>query len=283
MLEAASGLSPEALSAIADLERRTLAVDGGRLKLEWGNLRRRSGEKVEDWLWWDGDQLLGFLGRYGFGGPKLEFTGMVDPAARRRGIGTALLDAGFAACAEEGLDDAWLIVPGGSEGGKAVVAKRGGELDHSEHALVLHGEPPSGRTDPAITLRDAVPDDVPELLRIADSAFDWTPPDIFDRLRSPTSWTVIFERDGQAVGTLRASLTDDVGAVHGFAVDKPLQGKGIGRDVLRRVCHDLRSRGASRIELEVAVENEHALGLYTSLGFEPVITEDYYTLVCRAQ
>ncbi len=283
MLEAARGLSPVALSAIADLERRVLAVDGGRLKLEWGVLRRRPEEKVDDWLWWDGDELLGFLGRYGFGGPKLELTGMVDPAARRRGIATALLDAALAVCAADGLDDAWLIVPGESVGGRALVAKRNGELDHSEHALVLNGEPPAGPTDPAITLRDASPEDVPELLRIADSAFDWTPPDIYDRLRSPTSWTVIVERDGRAVGTLRASLTDDVGAVHGFAVDKPLQGQGIGRDVLRRVCHDLRSRGADRVELEVAVENAHALGLYTSLGFEPVITEDYYTLSCRAE
>lgn len=283
MLEAAHGLSPVALSAIADLERRVLAVDGGRLKLEWGVLRRRTEEKVDDWLWWDGEQLLGFVGRYGFGGPKLELTGMVDPAARHRGIATALLDAALAACAADGLDDAWLIVPGDSVGGRALVAKRGGELDHSEHALVLNGEPASGPTDPAITLRDATPEDVPELLRIADSAFDWTPPDIYDRLTSPTSWTIIVERDGHAVGTLRASLTDDVGAVHGFAVDKPLQGKGIGRDVLRRVCHDLRSRGADRVELEVAVENEHALGLYTSLGFAPVITEDYYTLSCRAE
>jgi len=30
--------------------------------------------------------------------------------------------------------------------------------------------------------------------------------------------------------------------------------------------------------LEVAVENEHALGLYTSLGFTRVTTEDYYAV-----
>src|SRR4051794_1624093 len=208
---------------------------------------------------------------------------MVDPAARQRGIATALLDAALATCGEDGVEDVWLIVPGDSAGGQALVAKRAAELDHSEHALLLSGEPTPGPTDPAITLRDATPEDVPELLRIAESAFDWTPPDIYDRLRTPTSWTVLVERDGQAVGTLRASRHDDEGAVHGFAVDKPLQGKGIGRDVLRRVCHDLRARGAQRVGLEVAVENAHALGLYTSLGFEPVITEDYYTLPCRAR
>jgi ribosomal protein S18 acetylase RimI-like enzyme len=32
------------------------------------------------------------------------------------------------------------------------------------------------------------------------------------------------------------------------------------------------------VHLEVAVDNDHALGLYTSLGFAPISTEDYYTL-----
>jgi ribosomal protein S18 acetylase RimI-like enzyme len=283
VLEAARGLSPEALRALADLEQRTIAVDGGRLKLEWSSLRGRSGDKLEDFLWWDGDRLLGFAGIYAHGGPNAELAGMVDPAARRGGIATALLDAALAQLLDSGHDSVLLITPRSSVGGQALAAKRNAVLDHSEHALVLHGEPTPGRTDPAITLRNATNDDVPEIKRIFDAAFDWTPPDLFDRLSSPTSWTVLAERDGRAVGTLRASLHDDVGAVHGFAVDPPLQGKGIGRDVLRRTCHDLREQGAERVELEVDVANENALGLYTSLGFEPVISEDYYSVSCRPE
>jgi ribosomal protein S18 acetylase RimI-like enzyme len=44
------------------------------------------------------------------------------------------------------------------------------------------------------------------------------------------------------------------------------------------VCRRLRADGARRIGLEVEVDNEHALGLYTSLGFERVSTEDYFRL-----
>jgi ribosomal protein S18 acetylase RimI-like enzyme len=282
VLEAARGLSPDALRAIADLEGRTVAADGGRLKLEWATLRGRSGDKAEDFLWWDEDQLLGFAGIYAHGGPHAELTGMVDPAARRRGIGAALLGAALAQLREAGHESVLLIVPRSSPGGQALAKKRGGELDHSEHALVLHGEPTAGRNDPAITLRNATADDGPEVVRIFNSAFDWTPSNAGERLSSPTSWTVLAERDGRVVGTLRASLHDDVGSVHGFAVDKPLQGQGIGRDVLRRVCHDLRERGAQQVALEVDVANENALGLYTSLGFEPVISEDYFTIGCRA-
>jgi len=39
VLEQAAGLTPRALKAIAELERRVVEADGGRLKLEWGRLR----------------------------------------------------------------------------------------------------------------------------------------------------------------------------------------------------------------------------------------------------
>ena len=78
MLEMSRGLSARALSALSALEKRTVTADGGRLKLEWGTLRTRPGQQVDDLLWWDGDQLLGFLGLYSFDGRTVELAGMVD-------------------------------------------------------------------------------------------------------------------------------------------------------------------------------------------------------------
>ena len=51
-----------------------------------------------------------------------------------------------------------------------------------------------------------------------------------------------------------------------------------GGSGLRRACEQLRAEGARRIGLEVAVENDRALSLYTSVGFAPVTTEDYFAL-----
>lgn len=77
MLLRVAGLDDAALTAIAGLERRVVAVDGGRLKLEWESLRARSGDRVEDLLWSVGDRLVGFLGLYAFGAPTVELAGMV--------------------------------------------------------------------------------------------------------------------------------------------------------------------------------------------------------------
>ncbi len=98
MIEQAHGLTDSALEAIAGLERRVVAADGGRLKLEWGVLRSRPVDEVRDLLWWEDGRLLGFLGLYVFSGQDLEVTGMVDPDARRRGIGRELFDAALPLC-----------------------------------------------------------------------------------------------------------------------------------------------------------------------------------------
>lgn len=277
MLERAAGLTPRALQAIADLERLVVETDGGRLKLEWGTLRARSGDRVEDLLWWDGEQLLGFLGLYSFGS-SLELAGMVAPAARRRGIASTLLDSALPLCRERGHQQALLVVPRPSGGGKALALRRWAVLDHSEHALVLLDEPSGGAGDPRISLRTAVPADAAVVARLLEAGFGHPTPGLAEQLASGQDRTLLVERVGSAVGTLRLSRHGDGAGVYGFVVDPVWQGRGIGRDVLRRVCRQLRAEGAQRVGLEVAVDNDRALGLYTSVGFTEVTTEDYYAL-----
>lgn len=279
MLELAAGLSSRALEAIAELEQAVVAADGGRLKLEWGALRRRRGDRVEDALWWEGDRLLGFLGIYGFESSP-ELAGMVAPEARRRGIGTALVDAVLPLCQERSDQRPLLIVPRPSLAGKHLALRRGGVLDHSEHALVLTGDPTSGLDHPEIGLRPATGPDVPLVAQLLEAGFGTpAPADLADRLNSPRERTVIVEQSGSPVGTLRLRRDgNDEARIYGFVVDPAVQGRGIGRAALRYACRQLRAEGARRIGLEVDVDNDRALGLYTSVGFTPVITEDYFAL-----
>jgi len=279
VLELARDLGPVHLDAIAGLERRVVAADGGRLKLEWGTLRSRPGTRVDDVLWWDGDRLVGFLGLYSFGAPTVELAGMVDPAARRRGVATALIDAALPLCDARGWSQRLLVTPRTSAGGQALAASRGAVLDHSEHAMELRGDPAPGPEDPAIAVRPGTEADADAVFSLLKHGFGWQPAASAQELPAsflPQSLTV--ERDGEVVATLRLEVDGDSAGVHGFVVRPDLQGRGIGRDVLRRVCRQARARGATSVHLEVAVENDRALGLYTSLGFERVLTEDYFAL-----
>jgi ribosomal protein S18 acetylase RimI-like enzyme len=278
VLEEAAGLSSRALDAIAELERQVVAADGGRLKLEWGRLRRRSGDRVEDLLWWEDDRLLGFLGLYGYGS-AVELAGMVALDARRRGIGTALLDAAVPLYRAAGYREALLIVPRTSAAGRRLALRRGAALDHSEHALVLSGAPTGGPHDPALGLRPATAADIPVVSRLLEVGFGWpTPDDFAAQLSSPQARTLVVELSGSAVGTMRVTREGDDGRIHGFVIDPSWRGRGIGRGALRRACEELRRDGARRVGLEVEVDNDRALGLYLSVGFTPVLTEDYFAL-----
>jgi ribosomal protein S18 acetylase RimI-like enzyme len=274
VLEQAAGLTSGALQAIAELERQVVEVDGGRLKLEWDNLRKRSGDRVEDLLWWQGERLLGFLGIYGFGDSP-ELAGMVAPDARRRGIGSAMLDAAVPLCRERSDRQPLLVVPRQSVGGKRLALRRGGTLDHSEHHLVLAGEPTSGPHRSEISLRAAAAADVPVIVSLLEQGFGWSGPgDLADRVER----TALIQRRGAVVGTLFMERDEDEASIFGFVVEPSLQGRGIGRAALRQACVQLRADGARRISLDVDVANDRALGLYTSIGFAPVTTEDYFAL-----
>jgi ribosomal protein S18 acetylase RimI-like enzyme len=281
MLTPRCRLTGSDLSQIEGLERRTVAVDGGRLKLEWGSLGRRTGDRIEDLLYWQGNLLVGFLGLYTFGSTT-ELAGMVDPQHRRRGIGSELLTAAIELTESRGRSDVLVVCPRTAAGGAAFARRAGGVFDHAEFALELIGEPDGGSADPATVLRPATAADAAAIGRLLEVGFGH-PPGVVGRLLTDAADHVVVERDGQPIGYLRATLDASVGGVYGFVIEPSWRGQGIGRDVLRRVCRRLSARGAERVGLEVEVNNERALGLYTSLGFRPRSTEDYYRLAVAAR
>lgn len=276
MLDLARGLSPETLTQIATLEVDSVAADGGRLKLEWSVLESRSADTVEDVLWWEDDRLVGFLGLYAFGGPAVELAGAVHPDYRRRGIGSRLLDEAVGLCRGRGHCRILLVVPRTSPGGRALAESRGGSLHHSEHALDLEGSAVDGPSDPSLILRPATSDDLFEEARILAEAFGDSPGPM--TLDAPDESRLVAERDGKVIATVRVHRSPESWGIYGFAVELQHRGLGIGRDLLRRVCRQANQAGVTRLHLEVEVNNDRALGLYTSLGFTQTSTEDYFEI-----
>lgn len=278
MLEYARGLTASSLAAIDELERRVIAVDGGRLKLEWGTLRTRGDTQVQDVLWWEDGRLVGFAGLYSFGA-DVEVTGMVDPGARGRKVGATLLDAALGLCAERESAQVLLVVPRASAAGRRLALSRQGKFEHSEHAMELRTAPTSGPTDDRVSLRRAEPGDVSAVAELLASAFGDSAGSLAERLAQPESTTLVIERDRELVGSVRVDRRPDAGAgIYGFAIAPAWQGQGIGRQALQTVCQRLHANGVERIGLEVVAGNDRALGLYTSLGFAPVLVEDYFAL-----
>ena len=253
MLSERGGLDERDLASIAQLERRVVEHDGGRLKLEWATLRERPPGEVNDLLWWAGSRLAGFLGLYSFG-RQLELAGMVEPTARRQGIGTALVDRALVIAGARGFGRALLVVPTSAAAGRLFVASRGAALDHGEHFLVLF-EAPSGRPSHRdVVVRAATPADGDALVRVRSLAFgeEWA------RLgpESPSERQLVVEHAGTVIGSLRVSTDGETAEIHGFGIEPAYQGQGVGREVLRRACDQAFAKGVRRVTLEAALDNE---------------------------
>ena len=279
VVEDARGLTGAQLGAIADLERRVVAHDGGRLKLEWGVLQQRSPSEVHDLLAWDGAVLSGYCGIYEFGSEP-ELAGAVDPAHRRRGIGTALLDRALELVGARRRATVLLVTPRASDAGSRFAEVKGAAFHHAEHHMALEA-PPQGPPAPrpstaGLRVRPAADADATAIAAILEDAFGEVA--AFAAATGPDDLALVAERDGTVVGALRLSLENGSAGIYGLAVRPDLRGQGIGRAVLYETCLEARRRGAGEVTLEVEVDNDHALGLYTSVGFERRTTEDYFRL-----
>jgi ribosomal protein S18 acetylase RimI-like enzyme len=275
----ARGLGPDRLAQVERLAEACRA--DGRLKLEYPTLALRPPDQVNDVLWLDEDELVGFAGLYRFGFGPVEITGMVHPQARRRGIGRRLLEGALGLPRAKEAALVLLVADRRSAGGLAFAAAGGGQLHHSEHFMTLGDavRPPVG--DAELTMRPAGAEDtafVDELMRAefgVEGAGEPLPPAV---PTAPDRWSRILEVGGERVGALRNDQGSDGGYIAGFVVAAQHRGRGFGRAGLRLAIQEQQAAGVSPISLEVETQNDRALGLYLDAGFETVSTMDYFAL-----
>ena len=275
------GLRLEDLHAIESLATACVAVDGGRLKLEWGVLQSRPAEQSNDFLWVGERGLIGFLGLYGYRSDQAEICGMVHPSARRQGIFSRLFEAASAELVRRGTAEVLLVVDRLYEAGSGFARSVGGTIEHSEHRMTLRRGPAVVASDPLVTIRAAELADGPFVISCLAQAFDF-PADLgateLETLAKRVPGTLVIDYADQPVGTVRVDRGADAAGIYGFAVLPEYRGRGIGRQVLSSLARDLDAEGVAQIGLEVSVTNDSALHLYLSCGFDVMGTEDYYAV-----
>lgn len=148
------------------------------------------------------------------------------------------------------------------------------------------------------TLRRATPDDAPAFARInSDPAVQpnlmqlpypnvarWRQMLSDNDQPGRTDFVLLAEREGQMLGSAGlhpagTALRRRHAAVLGISVAPEAQGQGVGRALLQALC-DYADRWGQilRLELTVFADNERAIRLYRSLGFEHEGTHRGYAL-----
>lgn len=82
---------------------------------------------------------------------------------------------------------------------------------------------------------------------------------------------------GSVIGRVEKSSGKVIGRVYTIDVKPEHRRKGIGRTLLKKLEEEFRRMGCEKIVLEVAVDNEPAIKLYKSMGYEFVAKlKNYY-------
>lgn len=276
------GLTQAELAEIRLLAERCNEYEKLDIKLNWNILATREPDQTNDFLYYEGGALVGFLPLYSFNSAEAEISGMVHPDYRRRGIYTALYRQARAECQRRGLVKMLLIVEPASPAGQAFARALGTSYDHSEYKMVLEEPRLPARIDERLSFRSATLTDLPLLAHITAVSFHIPEDDVnwyvADRLGQAENGFYVGELDGVVIGKIDVSFSSQGGHIYGFGVLPEYQGRGYGRQMLARTIQEILSRGQQPVTLEVAVENKHALSLYHSCGFQETSSYDYYAI-----
>ncbi len=99
---------------------------------------------------------------------------------------------------------------------------------------------------------------------------------IFDRFGGYPDYALyVAEEEGQVVGTFCLLLLDNIahwgmpaGLVESVVVSERVQGRGVGREMMRQAFRVAEDRGCYKVALSSNVKSTDAHAFYESLGFE---------------
>ncbi|WP_243837695.1 ribosomal protein S18-alanine N-acetyltransferase [Cumulibacter soli] len=132
-----------------------------------------------------------------------------------------------------------------------------------------------------VQLRAMTSDDLPSVLRLEHELFGaqaWTEHMLREELcDDATRWYIVASHCNVVQGYAGLAAFGEEAHVMTIGTDPNVQGRGIGRLLLRALLAESARRGASRIILEVRVDNKPAIALYESEGFVTVgVRKRYY-------
>ena len=268
-------LTTKQLQEIEALQKECERHDHLQLKLNWEMLRNRETDQL-DHLIYDNEELIAFLGIYAFGSTA-EVCGMVKPSERRKGYFKKLFNTAKVNLKLHDFKNVLLNAPAGSEAAKAFLISEGAIYKFTEHQM--QWQPQYLQASEGFTLRHATIDDIDIRVRLDIEAFGVLEEDaraMESRIDSDEDTDMLMiELDDNTIGKIRVKREDGEAWIYGFSILPDFQGKGIGRNVLRKVVKD-QSALKHTVHLEVETKNAHALKLYESVGFKAVHAQDYY-------
>lgn len=274
---------------INNLQKLCLEKDNTTLKLELSyKLSIKDKEKdvldnINEFLYYEDNILVGYIGICDFGGDAIEVNGMVHPEYRRRRIFTRLFNL---------VKDEWqnrktkkmlLLSDNKSTSGIGFTKFLGSNHVHSEYEMFFDNDHRIPGLSNNISFRKATNEDLKEINKqnaiYFGSEYNKDDTSLSDEDKMEVIYTYLVENDNKIIGKVKLEINSNIGGIYGLGVLPEYRGKGFGRDILNNSIKKLKEMDAKRIMLQVAASNKNALYLYESAGFKATSTIDYFELI----
>ncbi|MCA1009575.1 GNAT family N-acetyltransferase [Halobacillus halophilus] len=275
---------------VTKLMEACIAYDNISLKLELDYKLSHSFQKMKDmnnsneFMFYEGEMLIGYIGICQFGAEMMEVNGMVHPDYRRRGVFSRLYGLVKDEWRKRSTQDMLLLSDHHSRSGQAFIKSTEARYDKSEYEMFLVNEPKDKTVLSQILLREAMNEDAKEIARQNKIYFQIDPR---SELTLPEEeakhgvYIYLAELEQSCIGKVHLNREDSTGVIFGLGVLPEYRGRGYGREILLRSIEKLNEKKVDDIKLQVEVKNRNALSLYQTCGFKETSTMDYFKLAKR--
>jgi len=262
--------SKEQIDSIIILEQQCKQLDSIHLKADLDHISKQDGDHAL--LCYCEGKLVGLLSWYPSDGVTGNINAIVHPHHRRKGVFHSLLGRAVEDMKPQGITQLSYRVPQSLPSGLRTAQSLGAVHDRSEYSMQLMNMSFPAIEQVELTLSVAKPQDFEFMVSCSAQAFgdseDWTR-NYFTQTNEPSRVTYIAWRDELPIGLVRInSISETTAFIHNFCILPAYQGQKLGRQVLTLLVELLLKQKNTDIRLSVVTENERALSLYRSVGFE---------------
>lgn len=237
---------------------------------------------INEFMFYDGNNLIGYAGICSFGGDALEVNGMVHPDYRRKGIFTRLFSLVKDEFNKRDINEMLLLSDNNSTGGIEFIKNVSSDYDHSEHDMNLDMAAEHVLNFDNVVFRKATHEDINKIARENFEFFyEYDLEGISDNEKdnsNSSNCTYVMEIDDVVIGKSRLEINDNIGGIYGLEILPDYRGKGYGRELLVHSIIKLKESNVKGVTLQVETNNKNALNLYKSCGFKENYTMVYYSL-----
>lgn len=231
-------------------------------------------------LYYQQQELIGFLSVFFFYDKACEISVMVAPNQRQKGIATKLLAQVLPVI--KTLSYKHLIFPAPHSTRPNWLSSHAMQYLHSEFEMKCLGSEKIQPMRNELTIKAAMEKDIDVLCAIDKACFDND-----EALMRTRFLSLLNDKSHQIY--LAYIGTNTIGKAHlrqlshelhlsDVAIWPTHQGQGFGQSLMANCINEAIKAGFYEIHLNVEAQNEHAIRLYTKLGFQPFNVCDYWQM-----